>query len=316
MPANRRVGQARPAWPIVMLGLAVGLGLAACLPVTRPVVKIAFVAPFEGRYRDIGYEVTWAFRLAVREANLAGGVGGYSIEILSLDDSGDPAQAAEQARKVAADPQVAAVIGHWRESTTQAAAPVYDAAGIPLVATGSSNELPRSAYRLWLTEAVYGEAAPEARHCPLPCDSLDDLTWLSAAGPAVAVAGPVLWELNQFATLAGTRAEGAYIIAPAPLPSDLDSPTFADNYRPLSFGTEPRSNAVLAYDATRLVLRAVADAAGGGAVSRAAVASALSRADFTGLSGHISFDEQHNWEQVRAHVYQWRNGVLIQPYPR
>ena len=66
-----------------------GLHLATCCLLTcdlllatcafpgsvQPTVKIGLSAPFEGLYRDLGYEVLPAVRLAVRERNAAGGVG-------------------------------------------------------------------------------------------------------------------------------------------------------------------------------------------------------------------------------------------------
>jgi branched-chain amino acid transport system substrate-binding protein len=97
-------------------------------------VKIGLVAPFEGRYRYVGYDVIYAVRLALREANAAGGVNGYSVELVAYDDGADPAMAAEQARKLAADPAVVAAIGHFREGPTRAALSAYADAGIPLVA--------------------------------------------------------------------------------------------------------------------------------------------------------------------------------------
>ncbi|MBU0702908.1 MAG: branched-chain amino acid ABC transporter substrate-binding protein [Chloroflexi bacterium] len=100
----------------------------------RPTVKIGLVAPFEGRYRYVGYDVIYAVRLALREANAAGGVAGYYVELVAYDDGADPAQAAEQARKLAVDPSAVAAIGHFREETTEAAISVYAEAGIPLVA--------------------------------------------------------------------------------------------------------------------------------------------------------------------------------------
>lgn len=118
---------------------------ANCLTV-RPTVKIGLVAPFEGRYRYVGYDVIYAVRLALREANAAGGVGSppleggrggvgmYYVELVAYDDGADPVMAAEQARKLAADPQVVAAIGHFREETTGAALSAYAEAGIPLVA--------------------------------------------------------------------------------------------------------------------------------------------------------------------------------------
>jgi len=110
--------------------------LAACqFPGTvRPTVKVGLVAPFEGRYRYVGYDVIYAVRLALREANAAGGVGGYSVELVAYDDGADPTMAVEQARKLAVDPAVVAAIGHFREETTAAALGAYAGAGIPLVA--------------------------------------------------------------------------------------------------------------------------------------------------------------------------------------
>jgi branched-chain amino acid transport system substrate-binding protein len=97
-------------------------------------VKIGLVAPFEGRYRYVGYDVIYAVRLALREANAAGGVGGYHVELVAYDDGADPTMAVEQSRKLDADPAVVASIGHFRQETTAAASGAYAEAGIPLVA--------------------------------------------------------------------------------------------------------------------------------------------------------------------------------------
>lgn len=110
----------------------------------RPTVKIGLVAPFEGRYRYVGYDVIYAVRLGLRQANEAGGVGPstgstYYVELAAYDDSADPAMADEQARKLAVDPEVVAAIGHFREETTAAAAGAYAEAGIPLVAPAVLN---------------------------------------------------------------------------------------------------------------------------------------------------------------------------------
>lgn len=114
------------------------LFLTACrVPgATRPTVKIGLVAPFEGRYRSVGYGLFAAVRLALREANAAGGVGTppYSVELVAYDDGADPDMARQQAEKLAVDPQVVAVIGHFREETTRAALPVYAREGLPLLA--------------------------------------------------------------------------------------------------------------------------------------------------------------------------------------
>jgi ABC-type branched-subunit amino acid transport system substrate-binding protein len=101
-----------------------------------PVVKIGLVAPFEGRYRQVGYDVIYSARLAIREANAAGGIGDYRVALVALDDFGDPEIAAETAASLVIDPAVVAVSGHWLPETTIAAEPLYWAGNLPLVATG------------------------------------------------------------------------------------------------------------------------------------------------------------------------------------
>ncbi len=109
--------------------------LASCSPLqVRPTVKIGLVAPFEGRYRYVGYDVIYAVRLALREANAAGGVGGYSVELVAYDDGADPTMALAQAHKLAVDPAVVAAIGHFRRETTSATLDAYAEASIPLLA--------------------------------------------------------------------------------------------------------------------------------------------------------------------------------------
>jgi ABC-type branched-subunit amino acid transport system substrate-binding protein len=101
-----------------------------------PVLKIALVGPFEGAHRAIGYDVIYAARLAVREINQEGGIGGYRISLVSLDDSGDPELARAVAESQVIDPAVVAVVGHWLPETTAAAKPIYASAGLPFLATG------------------------------------------------------------------------------------------------------------------------------------------------------------------------------------
>ena len=103
---------------------------------TAPLVKIGLVAPFAGQYRAVGYDVIYSARLAVRQINLAGGIEGYRVELVALDDGGDPELARQAAASLALDPMVVAVVGHWLPPTTAAAADVYAQAGLPLLPGG------------------------------------------------------------------------------------------------------------------------------------------------------------------------------------
>lgn len=119
------------------------LTLSACgvLPAgTAPVVRFGLVAPFEGRHREIGYDLIYAARLAVREWNGRGGVGGYRVELVALDDGGSPELAVRAAESLTIDPAVVGVIGHWLDETTAAARPVYSEAGLPLIPVDESSD--------------------------------------------------------------------------------------------------------------------------------------------------------------------------------
>ena len=123
-------------------GLALFLVVAACFVSgcrqTPPVVKIGLVAPFEGRYRAVGYDAIYAARLGIREVNAGGGIGAYRVALVALDDSGEPDLAQQAAASLVVDSAVVAVIGHWRAETTEAALPLYRQANLPLVATGQA----------------------------------------------------------------------------------------------------------------------------------------------------------------------------------
>jgi len=265
----------------VLLFTAYCLLLTACT-ITRPVLKIGLVAPFEGRYRDVGYEVVFAVRLAVREINAAGGVGGYSVELVALDDSGDEQMAVEQARKLAADASVIAVIGHWRENTTIAAAPEYERVSIPLIAPSANAQLPASAFKLWAVSPC---------HLITPTDCFESLEDLELAA------------VNNLT-----------LTVPAPLPIDSTNATFAERYRPIAFGYEPKFNAVLAYDAAQLIFDAIArDVAQNQTPTRAGVAEQLELSNFSGLSGEISFNATRQWAAPGAWTYVWRKNELARP---
>ena len=82
--------------------------LSGCASV-QPVVKVGLVGPFEGANRAVGYDVIYSARLAVREINEAGGIGGYRVALVALDDSGDP-QLAQEGHRLAADSRDESVV--------------------------------------------------------------------------------------------------------------------------------------------------------------------------------------------------------------
>lgn len=120
---------------VKVLLTAVVLVAAGCASVD-PVVKIGLVAPFEGRHRAIGYDAIYSARLAVREINQAGGIGGYRIGLVALDDRGDLEFSRTAAASLILDQDVVAVVGHFLPETTGAAADLYGEHDLGLVVAG------------------------------------------------------------------------------------------------------------------------------------------------------------------------------------
>lgn len=79
--------------------------------------------------------------LALEQINQTGGVNGHPLELVVMEDAGEPDSAVRVASRLA-DSGVVAVIGHIFSSTTLAAAPVYNDPDHPLVAISPSATAP------------------------------------------------------------------------------------------------------------------------------------------------------------------------------
>jgi branched-chain amino acid transport system substrate-binding protein len=83
--------------------------------------------------------------MAIDEANAAGGVGGYKINVLVLDDGTatagqyDPAQAATNARKMVSDPNVVAAIGPQMSGSGKAMSPILSQGDLAIITPSSTN---------------------------------------------------------------------------------------------------------------------------------------------------------------------------------
>src|SRR5580704_2367089 len=83
--------------------------------------------------------------MAVDEANAQGGVAGYAIEPMVLDDGTatagqyDPAQAAVNARKMVSDPDVVAAVGPQNSGCGKAMAPIFSQGDLATITPSSTN---------------------------------------------------------------------------------------------------------------------------------------------------------------------------------
>jgi len=133
----------------------------------EPAVKIGFAGPLTGDQAAQGLDMLHGAELAVEEANAAGPIlPGYKVELAAMDDSRSPAQAVTVAKKLAADPDVLAVVGHLNSSCTKPASAVYHEAKMLHINPVSSNpEISRQGfenfYRVCSTDDLQGPAGEQ-----------------------------------------------------------------------------------------------------------------------------------------------------------
>ena len=289
------------------------LSSAGCARKTPQVVKIGLVAPFEGRYREIGYDVIPAARVAIREWAARNEVG-VAVEIVAYDDMGDPDLAIQQARKLVADPDVVIVLGHWRDETTQAALPIYEEAGLPLI-TFSTQDMSHS-------PGVYNLAPSEdemlaAAQAWSAKESTPDMLWLGDSEDVLASAGQLapqanstvftpmggpVWGMNQFYALTGGMAENAYFVTGAAEPHDASGEYWTDErikeftvgFEQGSLGAPPGLFSISAYEATWLAIKQ-------------ALATYGILIDGTPVDTG-KFDERGRHVDAPIYLYVWRDG--------
>jgi ABC-type branched-subunit amino acid transport system substrate-binding protein len=97
-------------------------------------IKIGQTAGFTGAAAAGVKEITDGAKLYLDAVNAEGGVNGQPIELVSLDDKFDPALAAENAKKLIADPKVVALFLNRGTPHTQAIMPLLAEHHITLIA--------------------------------------------------------------------------------------------------------------------------------------------------------------------------------------
>jgi len=107
-------------------------------PAAKP-IKIGLPVILTGADTYVfGEMVKDAAILAVEEINAAGGVLGRPLELVIMDDAGDPAQAVAVAHKFCEDPEIVAVMGHTFSGTTIPTMPVYGECRLAQLELGSN----------------------------------------------------------------------------------------------------------------------------------------------------------------------------------
>ncbi|MDP4127816.1 MAG: branched-chain amino acid ABC transporter substrate-binding protein [Bacillota bacterium] len=106
---------------------------------SKKTAKIAFIGPITGSNAAIGLGMRNSAELAVKEANSKGDLP-FKLELLVLDDAGDPATAVNAVNKAASDPDVVAAVAHFNSGCALATKDVFHKYGLPAIIPGAIND--------------------------------------------------------------------------------------------------------------------------------------------------------------------------------
>lgn len=247
-----------------------GCGTARSNAITR----LALLAPFEGRYREVGYDAYYAVRLALIDS------GNEDVELLAVDDGGDTASAVDRAKALEKDPFVKAVIALGYAATNPVTQQAFER--LPLVVVGQWGEKPEQTNVFILASADLNTIinAPDKVN-------ITDVTSLK-----MPVVGGEIFALKQFTQLR-SETDGIRIASNSTLPDSA----FHERYIHSGlFVPEPGLLATLSYDAANMVLQAM---------QNGDTQTALATIAYSGINGNIRF-EQGYWADAPIHYYCYK----------
>lgn len=121
-----------PRKSFVSIALAGAAGVLAAGPALAD-IKIGFTVPLTGFAAADGQSSLNGAKLAVAQANAAGGVNGEKIELVVYDDQASPKEAVPVATKLVEKDQVVGAVSGSYSGSTRAAAGIFQAGKVPYV---------------------------------------------------------------------------------------------------------------------------------------------------------------------------------------
>ena len=160
---------------LVLLGSSTFVGLVRAARASDKFVTVGINLPLTGASAEDATNILHGAQLAIEEANAKGGIGGYEIRALVLDDGTatagqyDPAQSAINTRKMIVDPTVVAAVGPMASGSGKAMAPLLSQGNLATVTPQFHQPRPdRPEVRRDVPAGRQGDLLPHLHHRCLP----------------------------------------------------------------------------------------------------------------------------------------------------
>jgi branched-chain amino acid transport system substrate-binding protein len=145
------------------------LVIAALLPLASmsaglPPLRVGVIGPFSGSSSDFGLQMRNGISMAADEVNAVGGYMGRQLELVIMDDKGDPETGLKMAQQMARE-NVTATIGYCNTGVAAKSIDVFQTNKMPLIipcatGTGLTSKFPPAESYIFRTSAKDGIQAP------------------------------------------------------------------------------------------------------------------------------------------------------------
>ena len=113
--------------------------VSACTKKTTNEIVVGHFGSMTGSDATFGQSTDDGIRLALDEANAAGGINGKKIKLITMDDQGKAEEAAAVVTRLIEQEKVVALLGEVASSRSLAAAPIAQAKKVPMITPSSTN---------------------------------------------------------------------------------------------------------------------------------------------------------------------------------
>jgi branched-chain amino acid transport system substrate-binding protein len=145
-----------------LAGCGTAAGPGGAPPASGPaVIRLGTLVPLTGRSSHSGVSMLRGAKLAVSEANAAGGVLGRQVELVTMDDACDPGTAVTAAQDLTKQ-DIAASVGGYCSSAVVPTLKVFRDAGVPMI-VAQANSTDLIAPRYDSVFLICGTVAAEAK---------------------------------------------------------------------------------------------------------------------------------------------------------
>ena len=125
--------------PILLTASALLFLASSCTKPATDTIKVGEYASLTGKEASFGQQSHKGLVLAIEELNAAGGVLGKKLELITEDNQTKSGESATAVKKLISRDKVIALIGEVASGRSNEAAPIAQAAKIPMIAPAATN---------------------------------------------------------------------------------------------------------------------------------------------------------------------------------